>query len=113
MDIQTLVVLLLLGRSISIMFILSVLNIQWRLLKRPIEPYIENFRKILFGLSLAILISNMIPVIIDIATLFTDIGRPAVVSFAGVIYSLSNSLTAAISSLLVWYLYYVATKENK
>lgn len=108
MSIKMLAFGLLLGRAVSLTFIILVLRRQWQLLKLPIEREIKTFRKILFILSCAILAGNIIPVIIDVLTLFVNTGRPPQVRAISIAYAYSNSLTAATSSLLIWFLYRLA-----
>ena len=108
MSIQALALLLLIGRAISITFIVLVIIKQWRLMRLPIDKEVVIFRRVFFVLSLIILAGNIIPIIIDVLTLFIETGRPANLRPISVSYALSNSFTAAVSAALIWSLYRLA-----
>ena len=111
-SIQTLALILLLGRAISVTFITLVLRKQWRLLKLPVDKEVRTFRKVLFAISIIILVMNFVPIVIDTLTLFVDTGRPASVKTISVAYALSNSFTCALLSMFVWILYKIAEDER-
>lgn len=111
MDIKTLAVLLLFGHLVSSAFIILVLRKQFKLFKVSIDPSIKVFRRVLFFLSMAILFGNVIPIIVDTATIFDAIVRSSHhVNTVGVFYSAANMITAVLSSLLVWTLYLLAAR---
>lgn len=112
MDIKTVAFILLLGHIVSAVFMLFVVRRQRGLSKLPIDPELLPFRKTLNRLSLAILVGNFIPIVIDILTIVvTDsLHREDTPSIAGVIYAFSNAVTAAVSAYLIWTLYKQAAK---
>jgi len=115
LDIKTIALILLIGRAVSVTFIVLVLWKQWKLLRLPLEPpskEISNFRKLLFFLSCVILVGNFIPIIIDTLTLFVDTQRPAELHVISIMYALSNSFTAAISAFTIWLLYRTALSKD-
>lgn len=115
MEINTLATILLVGRMIAIYFMSSVVRRQLQLMKMPINDEVRTFRKILLGLAIALLISNIVPAILDILTIVSvnSLGRTPVVGDVGIFYTLFNCSGAIVSSLLVWMLYRLAanTKE--
>jgi hypothetical protein len=113
MSIELLASILLLALIGSMTFIFMVLIKQWRLLKVPIEPEVNRFRKVLFMLSLAIFLGNFVPIFIDAATLFVETGRPTNLKAISVAYAFSNALTSLCSSFLIWLLYKLASDSAK
>lgn len=127
-DIETIALLLLIGRLISVTFILLVLHRQYRLFGTQIDfelvPNLTKYqrrnvyriRRILFALSVIIFLGNLIPIAIDALTLFVETGRPAILRPVSVMYAFSNSLTAMFSAIMIWTLYKIAglgTDEKK
>ncbi len=105
--------ILLVFHVVSTILIALVIKRQWKLFRVPIpKEYssdassIRKFRKLLFFLSIAILIGNIIPIVIDVLTLFIETGRPANLRIISIFYSVSNATTALISATLVWLLYF-------
>lgn len=119
-DIQTIAFLLLLGRLVSVSFILVVLYRQYKLfgtqidfalvpnLSRMQRKNVYTIRRILFALSVIILIGNLAPIVIDVITLFAETDRPANLRPISIIYAFSNSFTAMFSAAMIWTLYRVA-----
>lgn len=111
---------LLVIRIISMTFIFMVLKRQWGLFKIPIQDEARidkkaarHFRRVLFILALIIFIGNIIPAGIDIMTLITDnTGRPRIVQPISVLYTMTASGTALLSSYLIWRLYRLAAGEK-
>lgn len=122
-DIQLIAIFLLIGRIISVIFILFVITLQARLFGTMIDfqmvPNLSNYqrrnvylaRKVLFALSIVILAGNLIPIIIDSITILdaNSLGRNPNIPFISVGYALSNATTAAVSSLMIWALYKIAS----
>lgn len=121
--IETYVMMLLAISAVSMYFIIGVLIKQLRLLRAPFEQaelYDEatrkklvRFRHILFVISLTIIVMGLIPVSINILTLFINTGRPATVKPISVVYSLSVHIQALILSYLVSRLYRLASNEKE
>lgn len=112
MDIKTVALILLLGHIVSAVFMLFVVRRQRELSKLPIDQELLSFRKTLNRLSVAILVGNIIPIVIDILTIYTynSLERESSPSMIGIMYAFSNAITAAISAYLIWTLYKQAAK---
>lgn len=117
-------ILVLLGISaVSMYFIFGVLFKQIRLLKAPFEQadqydeatrkILVRFRYVLFIISLTIIIMGLIPVIINLITLFVDTGRPKTVGPVSLVYSLGVHLQGLLLSYLVSRLYRLASNEKE
>lgn len=119
-DIKTIALLLLLARAVSVTFIVLVLYRQWKLFGTQIDfklvpnltkmerKHVYQIRKVLFTLSAIILAGNMIPICIDVLTLFVETSRPRSIAPISIAYAFSNAFTAAFSALMIWTLYRVA-----
>ena len=117
--IEILALILLLIHSGSVVYMINVIRKQWALMKLPpdvsvlIDPTSEQieevkyFRRVLFVLSLVILIGNLIPIFVDLATIIFNnpTGRPDHVKIISLMYALSNALTELISAYLINLLY--------
>lgn len=112
-SIHIIAVFLLLIRLVSIFYISRVIKRQYELFKLPVPEDIQSFRKILFMISLAILLGNLIPVIVDAVTLVSDVPRSPFLSWLSVTYAISNATTSLLSSLLIWFLYKIAEDSHK
>lgn len=120
-SIQIIATILLLARLISVFFILRVLLLQFRLFGTKIDftlvpnltkmqrRHVYLMRRILFGLSVVILLGNIVPIIIDTITITANtLGRPAELRPISVMYAFSNAITAMVSAIMIWVLYQVA-----
>lgn len=116
-------VCILLGISaLSMYFILGVLIKQIRLLRAPFvaaDQYDEatrkilyRFRRVLFVISLTIIIMGLIPIGINILSLLINTGRPRVVSTISLVYSLGVHVQGLLLSYLVSRLYRLASNEK-
>lgn len=106
MDIQLLASLLLMGRLISEGFIIAVIRKQWKVRKSPIHPRLKALRSVLTLLAVLVFIGNLYPLFLDAYTLFhPDIRTSGTINLVGVFYSLDNSLTFMLASILIWTLY--------
>lgn len=125
-SIEVIAVVLLIARLISVWFIVKVLLLQYRLFGTKIDftlvpnltklqkRHIYLMRRILFTLSLIILLGNIIPIFIDIMTIlpYYDTHRPATLHVMSIMYAFSNSVTAMLSAIMIWVLYQVAGFGN-
>lgn len=113
LDIHVYAAILLGLRLASVVLILFVIKKQWALFKRPIAKRAASMRKTLFLISIAILLGNIIPALIDVLTIHGSIaGRPAEVSTTSVLYSFNNSVVAILSSFFMWVLYYRQNRDT-
>lgn len=113
MDIQVAAIYLLALRLLSSGFIISVLYIQVPLLHIKDEE--STLRKLLFALAVSLLCMNLIPVIIDVGTIFGDLERSAkALAQFSLYYSFSNAIFSVISAFLVWGIYqYIRIRNEK
>jgi hypothetical protein len=108
MDVKNLALILLLLRIVAIFLLGLVINRQIELIRRNNPDYVQSTRKLMLSFSLALLVGNLIPFVVDILTLAVDIPRSsATVNVVGVVYSLSNAVTSVVYSLLLTILYMV------
>lgn len=113
MDIKQLALLMLAGHMVSVIFMLLVIKTQWGLFKKIIEEDLKPFRNRLYTLSVLILIGNLIPIAIDLLTLFFPLPRPLSVSPVSVFYALSNAyLAAAAPAIAIWTIYRMAKESH-
>ena len=111
MENQIIAGILLLERLIALYFILSVIGRQKRLMKFIDD--VSSLRKVMFGLSLAMLGMQFVPIIIDVAALIepvmksTSVPRPL-----GVMYALSNATFSIIASVMLWLIYETIDRDN-
>lgn len=114
MDIKQVAAILLIGRLASCLFMASVLRRQLQLFKNEVYPELHTSRKRLFALAITVFVGNIIPILIDVATIVspTSLSREDSPSVAGVTYGFSNCITAVVSSALVWSLYRLAARTT-
>jgi hypothetical protein len=120
MSIQAIAATLLIARAVSMIFIVTVMYRQYKLFGTQIDfqlvpnltkmqrRNVYRIRRILFCLSVIILLGNLVPILIDAVTLFYNPGRPANVKAISVAYAYSNALTAMFSAIMIWTLYRIA-----
>lgn len=123
MSIQDYVIMLLGISAVSMYFIGGVLIKQIRLLKAPFEQaeqydeatrkVLVRFRYVLFIISLTIILMGLIPIGINILTLFVETGRPTTVKPISLVYSLGVHLQGLLLSYLVSRLYRLASNEKE
>lgn len=112
MDIKTVALILLLGRLVSVAFMVLVVKRQRTLSKLPVNPQLKPLRSTLGRLSIAVLVGNIIPILLDLSTIiaYNSLEREDSPSIIGVSYAFSNCITSAISAYLIWTLYKQAEK---
>ena len=111
MSVKILAGLLLIGELASVAFIGLVLARQLRISRLRVQDELQAFRRILVFLSATILISNFIPVVVDILTVFAAVPRSAsTVNIIGIVYGVSNTVSTLVSSVLIWLMYRMAAK---
>lgn len=109
MNIQLLALILLIARIVSQTFITLVLRRQWRLRNTKTHPTIKSYRKVLAALAIMIFIGNIYPMLLDLYTLVNpEVRTSQNINIVGVAYSLDNSLTFMVASILIWALYKLA-----
>ena len=106
-------ILILLGISaVAMLFIVRVIVKQISLFKFEIKDNtVKHFRNTLFAISLVIIIMGLIPIGINLATLFIETGRPTTVKPISLIYSLAVHLQTLLLSWLLWRIYRLASES--
>lgn len=108
-------IILLTLRLFSVIFMSMVLVKQFKLFGKSINSEyardIITFRRVLFGLAVIIFIGQLVPIVIDIATVFAHAPRSAP-NPLGIAYGLSNAITAVLSSIAFWLMYKVAERGS-
>lgn len=98
--------MLLVFRTASIALIVDVIRKQIILRKRPVDnPRVAWLRQAMYTMALFALAMNIIPVIIDILTIFDYTTRPAVIQPVSVVYMLNSSVGTLILTALIWRMY--------
>jgi hypothetical protein len=93
-------------------FIIKVIVKQLSLFKYPItDKTVRHFRNTLFAISLVIILMGLIPIGINLATLFIETGRPSQVQPISLIYSLAVHLQTLLLSWLLWRIYRLASEN--
>lgn len=106
MDIQILAFILLVGRLVSEYFIIQVLRRQWKIRNTPVHPRLRKIRGVLSLLAILVFIGNIYPLLLDAYTLFhPGVRSIGTINLVGTFYSLDNSITFMIASILIWTLY--------
>lgn len=113
-------ILILLGISaIAMGFIFRVIRKQLGLFKQPLnERDIKYFRYTLFAISVVIVVMGLIPIAINLVTVFIELGgngnsgRPSTVSPISFIYSMGVHLQTLFLSYLLWRIYRLANGDN-
>lgn len=106
------IVILLAISALAMSFIVRVLVQQLRLYKYHIQDkHVRYFRNMLFAISVTIIVMGMIPIAINVFTLFAPSGRPAVISPISLIYSLGVHLQTLLLSYLLWRIYRLANGD--
>lgn len=102
---------LLLLRIVAVIFMTLVLRRQYKLFKEPVEPEAVHVRLVLFIFAVVIMVGQIVPIMIDLATILADVKRTTP-NALGVAYGYSNATTAAISSILFWLIYRFIAQQN-
>ena len=114
LDLQTYVIILLVVASIGMFFIFRVIKKQLNLFRITESAKIQNFRIKLFALSLVIVIMGLIPIGINILTLFNDgEGRPKQVPMLSLIYSAGVHLQSLFLSYILWRIYRLSDDQEQ
>lgn len=125
LSIEAIASLLLVARIISVLFIIRVLVLQFKLFGTQIDfslvPHLTKLqrkhvylmRRVLFGISIVLLMGNVIPIAIDLLTIFSSTSRPDELFTTSIMYAFSNAITAMLSAIMIYILYQVAGLGNK
>lgn len=113
------IIILLAISAVAMGFIIRVLKRQLGLFKQPLaEKDIKHFRYTLFAISVVIIVMGLIPIAINVITLFIELsgngnsGRPHTVSPISFVYSMGVHLQTLLLSYLLWRIYRLANGDN-
>lgn len=112
MNIKTLAFLLLVGRLVSLVFLLLVLVRQVRLFKIPVSLQLNRYRMVLLIICIIGIVGTFVPILIDSLTLVSAVSRGTPQPI-GVAYAFSNNLTALAQAVFIWVLYRMAAGGTK
>lgn len=108
-DLIPYLIILLAISGLALSFVIRVILKQIMLFKAPVtDPDVRHFRKVLFAISVAIIVTAIIPISINLASLFFETGRVDKVSPVSFIYSLNVHLGSLLLSYLLWQIYKIA-----
>lgn len=111
MELRILAAILLLGRLVALYFIVSVIKRQYKLFRAKDD--IGTLRKVMFGLSLAMLGMQLIPIIVDVVGIIApNLKASAVPRPLGIAYTFSNMIFSIVASIMLWLIYEVIDREN-
>lgn len=114
--ITLLALILLTARLFAVYLLLKVIAVQDKLMKKPIDSEIMGFRRDLHHLSVALMLSNVPAIILDIFFVLKETGIVWFVSSSTpilVFYTISNALTAVLASVLISRIYRNALKADQ
>ncbi len=98
--------------AVAMFFIVRVILKQLTLFKYPItDKTVRHFRNTLFAISMVIILMGLIPIGINIVTLFIENGRPSTVKPVSLVYSLAVHLQTLLLSWLLWRIYRLASEN--
>lgn len=113
LDLQTYIITLLVVAALGMFYIFRVILKQIKLFKITEAPDIQNFRLKLFALSLVIVIMGLIPIGINVFTLFNDTNRPHKVPTLSLVYSAGVHLQSLFLSYILWRIYRLADEQEE
>ena len=106
------ILILLAISAVAMYFIVRVIVKQLSLFKYPItDKTVKHFRNTLFAISMVIIIMGLIPIAINVATLFIETGRPPTVRPVSLVYSMAVHLQTLLLSWLLWRIYRLASEN--
>lgn len=96
---------------IASIFIFLVLVRQIKLFKHHVQEDLIWYRRILFIMSITIFVGSLLPMLIDLFTVFSLVRRTTDhVNLIGVVYFIANTLKSLLLSSLIWVLYRMAAR---
>lgn len=113
MEIQTAATYLLMLRIVSSVALLWVIVRQLKYLRENNPPEEQKIRLALFGVTLILLGGNVIPILIDLYTIYGSVERSTnTINGIGIAYTFNNAGFAAIAGLAWAFFYWVADREK-
>lgn len=109
-DLTTYLLILLAISGLALYFVIRVILRQLQLFKSPLsDPDVRHFRRVLFALAIDIIVTALIPMAINVLSLFYDTGRVDKVPPVSFIYSMNVHLGSLLLSYLLWRIYKIAS----
>lgn len=105
MPVELYAIMLLSFRVVSVWLIVDVIRKQISLRKLPVNPVAQELRDDMYQLALISISINIVPIIVDVLTLFGIGQRPAFVAPLSVIYMFSFSVGTLMLSYMIWRVY--------
>lgn len=106
MEIKQLAIQILVLHLVSVAFVSWVMFKQLQLLIKNATPDLQIDRKILLFITTVILLSNVVPILVDVLTLTGDVTRSTTkVNPIGAIYAFSNAI-GLVAASVGWFVYY-------
>lgn len=106
--------------AVAMYFIFRVITRQVNLFKRPItKKDIKQFRYTLFAISVVIVVMSLIPIGINLITLFVELtgngnsGRPSSITAVSFVYSMGVHIQSLLLSYLLWRIYKLANNDDE
>lgn len=112
LNLQTYVIILLAVAAVGMFYIFRVIIKQIKLFKITETPLIQNFRLKLFILSLVIVVMGLIPIGINLYSLFNNTNRSLKVPTLSLVYSAGVHLQSLFLSYILWRIYRLADEQE-
>ena len=110
MEAKILAGLLLTGRLVTLWYLSRVLKTQIKLLRMPVDdPNVWDFRRTLHYMTIVVALGNLVPIVIDVVTILGP-SRPF---WLGVLYAISNVVTALFTAILIHKMYRLASQTKE
>ena len=111
MPVELYALMLLIFRIVSVGLIVDVIRKQIELRRRPIgNKEAKQLREDMYKLAITALALNIIPILVDVFTIFGITTRPNTVGIISVIYMLSYASGTLLLTGIIWRMYRKALK---
>ena len=111
MPVELYALMLLIFRIVSVGLIVDVIRKQIELRRRPIgNKEAKQLREDMYKLAITALALNIIPILVDVFTIFGITTRPNTVGIISIIYMLSYASGTLLLTGIIWRMYRKALK---
>lgn len=106
---------LLIIRLIAVYKLSNVLKVQIRLLKKPIDAEVWEFRRSLHYMTIALMVGNILPIILDSLVIADELDLISHYRGSAFLtaYAISNALTMLIAVIMISRMYGLANVRSK
>lgn len=114
--ITALAFILLILRLVATYLLVGVIKSQRELMKRPIDEEIKGFRRDLHWLTIALMLSNIPAIILDVFFIFKGVGWAWTVASNEpilIFYTISNAVSAMLAAVLISKIYRDALRVDQ